>query len=359
MWKSLNAAAAAPATSAPAGTPPPPTASVLPPIAQPAPAAAPAAPVAPRRRAPPKEAAPAATTVITPTVETNPAPAPAATTRRAPAQVTVQATAQVAALPGFLALLQPKNAGPSALQRIVDGKQAAGEPNLFPTVYLVGGEQGGQMAAHAMNPEGSDADLPVGKDPVNCVLLAIRFEVLFWPKAWVRGIKMSPRGKAIINYDEIDAIDAMQLAVQRYAFRSRAAQDKYDVAGHPSALIECLVYDTQAGLYCYQSAGTYDSMFRTSEELALAFPNAVPTPIVLEPKTYTTPGSKTQAPWPEHFYHITQDANSDASKEVQASFNKFITENGSDPELLKAIAAWSKHTLSADQLDCLRQIASL
>lgn len=215
------------------------------------------------------------------------------------------------------------------------------------------------MAAHDMNPEGSDADLPVGKDPVNCILLAIRFEVLFWPKAWQRGVKMSPRSKAVINYDEIDAIDIMQLAVQKYSFRARATQDQYDVAGHPTALIECLVHDSQAGLYCLQSAGTYDSMFRTSEELAVAFPNAVPTPIVLEPRTYTTKGSKTQAGWPEHFYKVTQDANSEASKEGQGVFNRFITENGSDPELLKAIAAWAKHTLSADQLDCLHQISRI
>jgi hypothetical protein len=210
-----------------------------------------------------------------------------------------------------------------------------------------------------MNPEGSDAELPVGKESINCILLGYRVEVLFWPKGFTRGVKLTPRSKAIINSDEVDAVDAMQAAIQKYAFRSRAGQDKYDMVGHPSALVEMLVYDPQAGLYCVQSTCTYDSMFRTSEELVAAFPTSVPTPIAWEPRTYTTPGSKAQAGWPEHYLKLTQDNNSEAAIAVKASFSKFITENGSDPELLKAIAAWSKHTLTADQLDSLHQIAQL
>jgi len=307
-----------------------------------APPAAPAAePVRRSRRATPAAAAPEPA-VATPV-----------------AQPAAQTAALAAPLPGFLSILQPKKAGPSALSLLVDGRTAAGEPNIFPTVYLTGGEGGGQMTAHDMNPEGSDADLPLGVDPLPCILLGVRFELIVWPKGYERGVKLSPRAKAIIAYDEAEAVDALQKAVQRYTFRHRPTQSQYDAVGHPTMNLEMLVYDPQAGLFCLQTSGTYDSAFNTGKELLVAFPIVTPTPVMIQPITYLTAGSKTQKPWPEHYYKVAQDSNSEAMKPVKAGFNTFIQENGSDPELAKAISAWSKHTLTDDMLEDLRQIATL
>lgn len=260
-------------------------------------------------------------------------------------------------LPGFLAALTPKNGGPSALKAITEGRTSAGEPNVFPTLYLVGGESGGNMAAHDMNAEGADADLPLGKEPVMCILLGVRFELLLWPKGYVRGVKMSPSSRATIAFDEFDGVNAAQLAAQRYTFRDRKSQDKYDPFGHPQLTLDMLVFDPQAGLYCFQTTGSYDSLFNTSKELEVAFPVVTPTPVIIQPITYNTKGSKTNAPWPEHYYKVTQAANAQGMAEIRDGFNAFLQENGANAELGEAIAAWSKHTLNDDQFDRLVNIS--
>lgn len=355
VWKRNAPAAAAAAPST--GAPPPPTAApappaVLPPVAAPppvAPAAGPApqppAATAPRRsrRTAAPETAPLAPAQISAAVSIGTAPAAVASP----------------ALPGFLALLAPKNPGAkSSLAILVDGRTAAGEPNIFPTVYMQGGDAGGSMLAHDMNAEGTSADLPLGKDPVSCILLGVRFELLLWPKAYARGVKMTPSSKAVLAYDEAEAVDAAQAAAQRYTFRNRQTQDQYDVVGHPTLALEMLVYDPQAGIYGIQTPSSYDSVFNTGKELLQAFPVVQPTPVVIQPITYMTKGSKGNAPWQEHYYKVAQAANAPEMAEIKVEFNKFLQASGNDPELNAAIAAWSKHTLSAEQLAKLKQIAT-
>ncbi len=262
-------------------------------------------------------------------------------------------------LPGFLAALTPKNAGPSALSVIVNGRTSAGEPNIFPTLYLAGGETGGSLQPHDMNAEGTNVDLPVGKDPFMWILLGVRFELLLWPKAYVRGVKMSPTSRAIIAFDEFEAINAAQNAVQRYTFRNRTESDKYDPYGHPQLTAELLGFDPQAGLYGVQSSASYDSVFNTCKELEIAFPVVTPTPVILEPITYKTKGSRTQGPWNEHYLKVTQAATSPEMKPIMDGFNAFLQENGANAELGEAIAAWSKHTLTDDQFDKLAAIAEI
>lgn len=371
-WKRTTAApaggAAAPAPTA--GTPPPPTAAAaatpspagLPPIAPPPQAAAPAA-AAPAAEAGRRRRGAAAPAAAEPAAAAPAAVAPAATVAAtvAPAQRTVPAAVSVVhpQLPGFLAALTPKNAGPSALKAITEGRTSAGEPNIFPTLYLTGGETGGKMEPHDMNAEGTDADLPIGIEPVMNILLGVRFELLLWPKGYVRGVKMSPSSRATIAFDEFAAVNVAQLAAQRYTFRNRATQDKYDPFGHPQLTLDMLAFDPQAGLYCYQTTGSYDSLFNTSKELEVAFPIVTPTPVIIQPITYNTKGSKTQEPWPEHYYKVTQASNAPGMKEIMDGFNAFLAENGSNAELGEAIAAWSKHTLTDDQFNRLANISEL
>ncbi len=262
-------------------------------------------------------------------------------------------------LPGFLAALTPRNAGPTALSAIINGRTSAGEPNIFPTLYLAGGDAGGQMQAHEMNAEGTSVDLPLGTDPVMVILLGVRFELLLWPKGYVRGVKMSPSGRAVIAFDDFEAVNAAQLAAQRYTFRNRKEQDKYDPFGHPQLTMEMLVFDPQAGLYGMQTASSYDSLFNTCKELEIAFPVVTPTPVIIAPITYKTKGSKTQEPWNEHYFKVTQAATSPEMKPIMDGFNAFLTENGANADLGAAIAAWSKQTLTDDQFDKLAAIAEI
>jgi hypothetical protein len=262
-------------------------------------------------------------------------------------------------LPGFLAALTPKNVGPSSLRAIIDGRTSAGEPNIFPTLYLQGGDTGGTLQPHEMNAEGTNVDLSVGAEPVMVILLGVRFELLLWPKGYARGVKMSPSSRATIAFDEFEAVNAAQLAAQRYSFRNRATQDKYDPFGHPQLTGELLVFDPQAGLYSFQTANSYDSLFNTCKELEIAFPVVTPTPVIIQPITYKTKGSKTQEPWNEHYLKVTQAATNPEMKPVMDGFNAFLQENGANAELGAAIAAWSKHTLTDDQFDRLVSIGEI
>jgi len=364
VWTRKPAGTAPAAAPASTGAPPPPTSAApagLPPVPPPAPAAPPAA----TQQAAAPAAAPAARRGGRRAAAETAAPAPQGAPTAPPATqpATNAVTQAIAQLPGFLAALTPRHAGPSALSTIIDGKEAAGEPNLFPTMQLSGGDAangGGSLQFHSMNPEGSNADLPpIGKAAIPCILLGARFEVLFWPKAYQRGVKMMPKSKAIIAYDEAEAVDAAQRAVQRYTFRNRSTQDQYDAVGHPAMLMELLVYDPQGGLFCLQTSGSYDGLFKTAEEMSVAFPVVQPTPVIITPHTYKTRGSKTQEPWDEHCLQVRQDNNSPEMQAIKTEFNKFLQENAANPELGAAIAEWAKHTLSAAQLEDLRAIGSL
>lgn len=355
VWKrsTAPAAAGAPATAAaplPSAAPTPPTAGAtaaapLPAVTTPPPAHPPAAETpAPARRGR-KPATPA------------PAQAAPAATVAAPA-----ASAPPIPFTGFLALLMPKDPNAkSALSSLIEGETEAGVPNLFPAITLTGGSTGGSWENHAMNPEGANADMPGGKDPFPAVLLGYRYEVMVWPKVFQTGVKSIPTWKGNIPADEAEAADIAQQAVQRYTFKSKAARTEYDAVGHPNLVLELLVFDERAGLMVVRSSGTYESALQTAKEMFAALPDGKlqPVPVRVQPVTYQTAGSKGQpGGWPEHFVSVKQEIAGEEMDKVKAEFQKFITENGEDPELVKTIAEWSKFSLSDSEMEQLRSIAA-
>lgn len=358
VWKRTAAAPAASSPASAAGAPPPPSATPQP-AATPAAAAAGLPPVTPP--APNNPPSPAAESKPSRSRRSVPAQAASAATV-APAATAAPSSAVASPhpqLPGVLSILTPKNAGPSVLNAIVDGRTSAGVPNVFPKVYLTGGDTGGQMQFHDMNPEGSNAELPTGVDPVHCILLAVRLELLLWPKAYQRGVKMTPKSRAIVSFDDFEAADVVQKAAQRYAFRNRSNSDQYDPFGHPTISLEMLVYDPQAGLYGLESGSTYDSVFNTAKELAVAFPQVTPTPVLIAPQSYTTAGSKSQPGWLEHYYKITQAANAPEMKDIIAGFNGFLQQTANDQELAAALTEWQKQTLTEEQFNACKAISEL
>lgn len=235
--KVAGAAGTAPATPNPAadpGAPPPPLAAATPaaaaPPAQPAAAAPPAQPAQPAQpataaapppptfadqaAAPAQPAAPPATRrrraapEATAAAPAQPAAAAAPPAQPAPAQTAPPAqpaTTAVAAPPvNFAALYAPGGAlsvfgAPkvNGLAAIVSQAQARGEPNLFPTVYVTSGATGGLFDTDAMNPEGSDADLPTGRKPIDAILLGYRLFVTCWPHVGSdTGSGEAPSGRA-------------------------------------------------------------------------------------------------------------------------------------------------------------------
>ncbi len=159
------------------------------PVAPAAVAPAPAAPRKPRGRpaaaAAPQAQAPVATIPGQTTIPMAAAPAPAA------------ALPAVQAFSGFLGVIVPSTPQARTLTgAIVNGQTAAGEPNIFPTLDLLGGTSGGMLDLNEMNQEGSDDDLQVGRKPIYGVLLGYRLLMVLWPQAYKEGqAKQRPRSQ--------------------------------------------------------------------------------------------------------------------------------------------------------------------
>ena len=219
---------------------------------------------------------------------------------------------------GVIAAQAPATDKPSALKSISEiGDRKGGEPNIFPTVYLAGGQTGGGMVKDDMNVEGTDDTLPVGNEGFHGVVFGFRFISLLWPVAQNPQLKSRPFSRAVLGSLHPELATIAFEAQRKYQFRNRppvkyGAEPFYDQQaggqGHPSLTIEMLVYDAEAGLTAVQSCSTYDSVLDTSRNMNAAFPDGKiqPTPVCIKPHTWQTKGSKAQPNgWPEHGYHVT------------------------------------------------------
>lgn len=408
-WKfsSPAAGAAAPATGAPAVQPaathplPPPTAAAaLPAVGAPAPAGVAPAPAPEptrrRRRSASEIAADAAKAAPVPATQpaaapmvayqpTTPATQPAAAPRAyqptpllTPTVYQPTPAATPATLPagGWLALFTPVDPSRTAGAAVAAiAAQKGGEPNIFPTIALTGGDAGGLFDYDDMNEEGSDDSLPTGRKPFSAVLLTYRLLVLGWPRAasGAGGPKVTPRFQGIISAVEGEAADIATAAQKKYQFRTGRPEQRgapepfYDALCHPAIAIEALCFEPEAGLIAVRSTYTYESMVFTNSQINNAFPKnekGIPVisaqPVIIQPETWKTKGSKKQPDgWLEHGIKISA-ATAPLSAEIQQTveaFRQFYAQAGMNPDLGQAISDWCKHTLSVNDLDILRQIA--
>jgi hypothetical protein len=356
------AGAAAAAAPAPSNAPPPPT-------------AAPASPLPPVGAAPPPQPPAAATTPPPATsgrgrgrgaaaaaqaaAPTAPPPAAAVTPPPQPAAVTAPG--------GFLALLMPAPGTKHALQIVKEGVRPAGEPNIFPTVYLVGGDNGGMLEPDAMNVEGSNAELPVGRgqgpkgtDPYHAVVIGYRYLLLVWPKAYEKnGPKQVPTARCVIPWNEAEACDVVQDAVQTYSFRDRKHQDQFDAYGHPQLTLELLLFDDHAGLFCVRTTGTYESALSTGDELLATYPDGVPQPVPVTFVPAQKPVQSKTNSWDEHFIQLRQCAVGTEIDQVKAAFKGFLEKNGQDPALTKAIQDWGTFSAPVHVMENMRTVAGM
>lgn len=347
--------APAPAAPVSAAPPPPVAAAPLPPVTAPAPvappAAAAAAPAARRRGRPPAAAATAPITQV-PGQQTLPITAPAAAAPAAPMVYT-----------GFLGALIPAvPPARTAAQSFIAGETQAGEPNIFPTCYLTGGSTGGMFDNHEMNEEGSDVDLPAGRKSFYGILLGYRSGVIAWSAAYVEGqaAKPRPRWQGWVSYLDAEVADVVQNACQRYTFRDRNVQAKYDPYGHPSPMVEMLMFDQRSGLFCVRSGNTYDSTLCSLKTIYAAFPNGQVQPVPVRVDPVSEPRSSKTRAWNEHYLNVVQFAGGavETATEV-AAFSAFVAQVGQDPELTAAIVEWNKTTLTPDQIQALQAVATL
>ncbi len=379
------ATAAAPATqAAPVGHPlPPPTSApaALPQMQQP-PAPTPAAgepTKAPRKRRGAAEIAAAnaataaaaqpATAAAVPAQSWQPQPAPAAVIT-APA---IANPAPTVLQGGFLSLFTPTDptkTAAAAIKRIAELK--GGQPNDFPTIGLTGGDTGGMFDYDEMNEEGSDDDLPTGRTSFVGVLIAYRILCIAWPRgaSGPGGPKTTPKWQSVISANEGAAAEVAAAAFKRYSFRTTrpeqkgAAEPFYDSLCHPSMAVEALIFEPEAGLMCVRSCWTHDSLAFTNDQIIAAFPNGTmsPAPVQVEPHTWTTAGSKKRPTgWTAHGIKFNLPPAQGVPPEVTAAvqaFSAFYAQAGNNPDLIEALHDWCKHSLTADQLATLQQIAN-
>jgi hypothetical protein len=190
-------------------------------------------------------------------------------------------------------------------------------------------------------------------------VLGYRYILLIWPKAYDKKLKQVPSARGVIPWNEVDAINLVQDAVQHYSFRNRQTQDQFDAVGHPNLTLEVLMYDDHAGPFCVRTTGTYESLLATGDELLAAFPDGIPqpTPVTFIPAQKQVE-SKTNT-WDEHYLQVRQCAVGAEIDKVKASFNEFIKANGQDPALNKAIADWGRFSVPDHVMQNMQVIATM
>lgn len=314
--------------------------------AQPAPA--PAVAAAPKTRGRPRTTAPAQV------------PVAASTAQPVVRDVAVMAPVGNGMLAKMLTPSAPVQLAAASVAAIAEA--GGGEPNIFPTLSLLGGDTGGIFDLDQMNQEHSDDDLPVGRKPIHGVLIGYRMLALCWPKAYNKNAKITPKWRAHVSGDAAEDADLLTQAFRAYQFRTRLPPgsreaDPWDQVGHPAACVELLVFTQTAGLICLRSTWTYDSFTSTSKEVAGAWPDGSikPIPVLIEPITEHRE-SKNQK-WDEHYIKIAHHM----SAETQAAWSSLIEFNqqaSADADLNQALTDWSTSALTTEQRDTLANIAA-
>lgn len=379
-WKFDKAPAAAGAAQ-PAPTPAL-SAAVAPPAS--APAAAGVMPTFPNTGAAAAAPLPAVAAAASPT----PTPAAAAAPKRGRPRAAAAASAPVAQVPGqqtlaaagapltpaaapttpmpvtqysgFLGVIIPAAPVKSTLQVMIEGRTAPGEPNIFPTVELVGGNTGGMLDNSEMNQEGDNADLPIGRNAIVGILLGYRTLITAWPQAFKEGqAKSRPRWQGSFPLHETQIGDLVQSACQKYTFRNRENNAMYDQAGHPSIILELMIFEPKVGLMCIRTTGTYDSAIETGATVHSAFPGGQVQPVPVKITPRTEPRSSKTRQWNEHFLVVQQHLGTPETQAAMDAFNAFYGQAGADPDLGAAMQEWNKQSLTQDMLNALEAITQI
>jgi hypothetical protein len=387
--KAAGAAGTTPSTPAPAvdhGAPPPPLAATPPP-AQPAaaappptfadqsaPAAPPAQPAAPpvtRRR----RAGAAVETVPAQPAAAAAAPPPAQPAAAAQPAKPATATTAVTTAPAvnLAALYAPGGAlsvfgAPkvNGLAAIVSQAQARGEPNLFPTVYVTSGATGGLFDTDAMNPEGSDADLPTGRKPIDCILFGYRLFVTNWPHAASdQGNGEAPKWKGNIGHLDGELFALAMAAMKKYQMSKGAGKERlgqvFDAYGHPQLALELLVCEAGAGLMVIRSCATYQSVIETANQLmSLYCGEGKDGSIYAEAvrvENYTEQVKSKGREWLEHWPTLKViDRSSPAAQAAGATFASLMA-SPETQEIQADIFKWASTSLLDEHLDQLEAIS--
>jgi hypothetical protein len=362
------APAAVPQPAAPAPSFTPPAQSALPPVQQPAAPAPPgggipAIPEPPKRTRKPRAAPAAAAPAPQPA-----APAPATT---AVVETSAPAGGALSVLPAgsWMHALMAQRVAPAAsgLGRAMSRLQGSGGvPNVFPTMYMT---EVGLFDRDAMNPEGSDANLPVGREPFYAVYLGCRLKIVCWPKAADRNSanRESPRWQANIGEDQPDWLEIAGQAISAYQFTNKDRRPAlFDALGHPRGSLELLWFDPEAGIIVTRTQNLVNAMNATWANLMSSFPQAPgldgvmqsvvgPFPAMVSPGASESINSKSGQQWEEYPIQITQQASGDGLAAWQA-FEQWIATGGYTAEVDKALREWSASTITPEQVEILRGV---
>jgi hypothetical protein len=358
---------AAPAAPAPAAQP----AVAAPAAAAPAQAATQPAAAPTRRRRTPTVAAPAPASAPAQAAAA-PAPAaaaPAAAPAQAPAAALIQAQPQAGALTlpqgSYLStLIAGAQAAGSALDKWLARTTAFAEPNVFATAVL---NKVGYLDKDRMNPEGSDAELPIGRDGFYGVFLGFRLLITLWPHAYDPAEKDPPKWAAKIGQDRGDLYDLAASAFKNYSYTKKPVRESFNPYGHPKATLELLWFDEQAGVIATRTMTTITSIDETINSLTTALPKGTgpageaisllqPFPALVKPSTPISTTSKSGEVWDEYFLSIQQEATGPGAGAL-AAFQNFLNAGGYTADLDDALKEWSTTTLTDEQAQTLSAIA--
>lgn len=395
-----------PAVASPLVAPAPP-ATGLPSLPAPAPAAALVAPAAPttppagipvppetpkRRRGPNKATAaaapPAAPAAAVPPAapgvavqQTIPVPAPtppavaaqvvAPPPAAAPPAVVAQGGSALAMSPNsFLGAMfaQAQSSSNSALGRLAQKLfgNGGGEPNLIPTIVV---NEVGMFDCDQMNVEGSDADLPTGRDPFCGIYLGYRLKVVCWGQAYDRNNKNNdpPLWQAVIGADNPDLYDLAGQALADYQFTGKDRRAQLFTA-HPRGALEILWWEPQAKFMVVRTQQLITAMNDTMRNLIAALPrvkdaSGVETPVLQPfpaavcPADAVKQNSKGGNAWEEYPLQITQQVTGDGAVAAEA-FQAWVNGGGYTEEVDATLKEWAKTTINQEQVNDLAGVVA-
>lgn len=347
------------------------------PIAPAPPAAQPAAP-APRRArrtqaqiaadnaaaaAPPAQAAP--TPQAPPVQFAQPQAAPSQAVIAQPASTALSAIPVGSFLGQMIANATTPQASALGRLMMVFGGQG-GEPNLVPTICST---DTGMFDTDGFNPEGSDADLPVGKDPFYAIFLGYRLKLICWPREFDRTQPVvAPSWTAVISSANPEMYDIAGKALSDHQFTKKELRGQlFGAFGHPTGALELLWWEPQAGLLVTRTQRLLGAMNGTMESLITALPKAAdtsggsvavlaPFPAEVKPGLPIATNSKGGQKWEEYPIAISQQSTGEGGA-VLAAFQQWISGGGYTPDVDGILREWNTTTLTEIQMQTLLSIS--
>jgi hypothetical protein len=259
----------------------------------------------------------------------------------------VEETAVVSAPTGaFGALMAAAQSGGAALDELISGDVGDASWGLFPVVAVSGGDTGGMWIPKVPDDDELVDDLPGGKKPVSCILLAVRLAVTAWrqDKDDVSDDANTPAWSFASPLSAGEVLRLTQQACKKYQTTPKDDRGKFDWrggdgTGRPGPTLEVLVWLPDAGLVVLRPPPTYGSFIATVKALRSSVcdgqgnPVMGPVSIGIESATVSSRARK----WKEYSFSFATPRDKRGA-DMMESFKAWAAE--ADDEVDAALGEW-------------------